>query len=80
MRHDVLTCHDAGAGNPANASLTLGLVQCVYNLKAVLEVKFHRPEMSELDRLMSQLDPTHWLRQPNLIVHARRRKPNIYLM
>ena len=73
MRHGVLTCHDAGAGNPANASLTLGLVQCVYNLKAVLEVKFHRPEMS-------QLDPTHWLRQPNLLVHARRRKPNIYQM
>jgi hypothetical protein len=75
MRHGVVTCHDAGVGNPANASLTLGLVQCVYNLMAVLEVKFHRPEMSQLDRLMSQLDPTHWLGQPNLLGRARRRKP-----
>ena len=46
MRYGVLTCDDAGAGNPTNASLTLELIQCVYNLKAVLEVKFHRPEMS----------------------------------
>ena len=46
MRHGVLTYDDAGAGNPANATLTLGLVQCGYKLKAVLEVKFHRPEMS----------------------------------
>ena len=80
MRHGVVTCHDAGAGNPANASLTLGLVQCVYNLKAVLEVKFHRPEMSQLDRLMSQLDPTYLLGQPNVLGYACRRKPQKCLL
>jgi hypothetical protein len=46
MGHDVVTCHDAGAGNPANARLTLGLVKCVFNLISVVEVKFHRREMS----------------------------------
>ena len=46
MRHGVVTCHGVGAGNPANASLTLGLVQCVCNLMLVFAVKFHRREMS----------------------------------
>ena len=58
MRHGVVTCHGVGAGNPANASLTLGLVQCVYNIMPVFAVKFHRREMSQHDRLMSQLEPT----------------------